>query len=336
MTLHTFTVAPGLVRSYHETPGETRKVSNSELSSFSWCKRNWWLTYHRSLGPIRHSPVSASGLGELVHLGLEAFYTGEAQSDAEGALELVRARTREDAEALADDPYKLAAVGKQGDLALRMLEGYFEWLAETGADSGFEVIGVEAQKELPMPGLPGVSILAKLDMRVRSVLDGSVSFIDHKTLQSISDMEAMAYLSPQFRHYQLMEHLEWIAAGRPDGARVEGVTVNMLRKVKRTATAKPPFYSRLHIRFNEHVLHAHWQHVTAGILAMLDTERALNEGGDPQVLVPPSPGRDCTWRCKFKDVCPMFDDGSDAEGMLALAFEVMDPMARYKEEAADD
>lgn len=326
MTIHRTTIAPGVVRSYDD--GRDRKISNSEIGAFKWCRRNWWLTYYRRLGPIRDDPTSAAGLGTLVHIGLQTYY----EAGAETAMAVVSKRAADDVVMFEDTPDRLAAVQKTHELARVMLEGYFEWAEETGADEDLRVVGVEEKVEVPLAGLPGVSLLAKMDTRVERVSTGERVFVDHKTVQSIGDTERLAYLQPQFRHYHLIEHLKWIADGRPPGSRTGGVIINMLRKVKRTATAKPPFYGRMEIRHNDEILRRHWEHIITEILEVLDTERALDEGGEHHKLVPPTAGRDCLWRCPFVSLCPMFDDGGDAESMIQLSFAERDPLARYHED----
>jgi hypothetical protein len=51
-----------------------------------------------------------------------------------------------------------------------------------------------------------------------------------------------------------------------------------------------------------------------------------------QQFVYPSPTRDCYWDCPFLQVCPMFDDGSRAEDMLAEHYTAGDPLSYYMTE----
>lgn len=305
-----------------------RRFTNSELTTWKTCRRQWWLAYYRRLGPIREETVSAASLGTLVHLGLEAHYNGE---DALAAMEI---RMLADREAVMDlvDVEKLKKFDKQCVLAKTMVEGYIEWCEETGTDSDLEFIGAERAVEVEL--MPGVTLLSKLDAKFRRRSTGVELFMDHKTVASIEQTEEAAYRSSQFRTYALVEYLESLSTGAP--AQTSGVLLNMLRKVGRSATAKPPFYGREEFSFNTELLRNHWQQVMAEIERVLTVEEALDRGHSHHTLVPPSPSRDCSWRCPFKSVCPMFDDGSDAEGVLSAFFAERDPLARYGEDAENE
>lgn len=324
-------------------PEETWRVSNSELGTFAWCKRNWWLTYYKRLGLQREDPVSAAGLGTLVHIGLEVWHDPDEDCDGlqgERAIATVRERIAEDSAHFAENVAKVAKIEKQGALAITMLEGYFEWLEETGADMGIETISVEEKLELPVPGLPGVHLLGKLDRRIRRELDGARMFMDHKTVQSIDQTVSLAYMQPQFRHYHMLEYLKFLAereAGNTEPfERTDGVLINMLRKVGRGKTAKPPFYGREDVRHNVTVLRSHWTQVIGQILAILETREALDNGADHQEVVPPNVSRDCEWRCIFRPICPMFDDGSDVRSVIQLHYTETDPLARYSDDDEED
>ena len=322
-----------------------RRFTSSELSAFRRCPRKWWLTYNRGLGLIRdEDAVSTAKVGTLVHSGLDTYYSG---GTPEVALEGMRVRNAQDIEALTkagDSETKIGKVRKQGELAVTMVEGYFEWLSETGADAGLTVVGSEQALEVPVAGLPGVALLGKFDTRVKRDSDGAIMFIDHKTIgTSIDAYEEGIYRSPQFRHYHLLEYLKHLAdveAGiaDPDSEHrgTDGVIVNMLRRVGRGPRSKPPYYGRAEVRHNIHVLRTYWAQVMGQIVRILETERALAAGADHQEVVPPNATRDCSWDCPFKPVCPMFDDGSDVEAVLSMAYREVDPLARYADEDDTD
>ena len=63
---------------------------------------------------------------------------------------------------------------------------------------------------------------------------------------------------------------------------------------------------------------------------MLQLEKALDDGESPMHVAYPTPHNDCSWKCEFRAVCPMFDDGSHAEGVIASAFKVHNPYQRYE------
>lgn len=309
-----------------------RRFTNSELTTWKQCRRRWWLTYYRQLGLVRENPVSAASLGTLVHLGLEVHYTG---GDAIAAMNARIQADRADVTVEESMGSFWKRFDKQADLARVMVEGYLDWIVETGADSNLEFLVAERHVEVELK--PGVSLLGKLDAKFRRRSDGAVVFMDHKTTMSIDQTAEQAYRSSQFRTYALLEYLESLNSVTGP-VRTDGVIVNMLRKVGRSATAKPPFYGREELRINVELLRNHWHQVMAEIGRIENAERMLNEGEDHHTVVPPSPSRDCSWACQFKSVCPMFDDGSDPEAVLSTFFERRDPLARYgeNEDPTDD
>lgn len=308
-----------------------RRYTNSELTTFKTCRRRWWLQNYRRLGLIREETVSAASLGTLVHLGLEAHYTGAEQPVLVMAARIEADRARLE-EALANEPHKLTVKLKKFDaqskLALTMVDGYLDWLAETGEDADLEVIGAERPIEVELK--PGVSLLAKLDVKFRRRSDGAHLFMDHKTSASIETVFESAYRSNQFRTYALLEYLESISTVEP--VRTDGVIVNVLRKVGRTAAAKPPFYGRDEFRINIELLRTHWHQVMGEIERIEEVTARLDAGEDHHALVPPNPSRDCSWMCQFKSVCPQIDDGSDAESVLSTFYVERDPLLRYGED----
>jgi hypothetical protein len=111
--------------------------------------------------------------------------------------------------------------------------------------------------------------------------------------------------------------------------RNEGMIFNMLRKVKRTAKANPPFYKRAEVRFNQHQLDSAWYRFM-GIIRDIDEVTARLDAGESHLTaVYPHPTKDCHWKCEFYPVCPMFDDGSRAEDMLQSLYVVGAPLERY-------
>ena len=140
-------------------------------------------------------------------------------------------------------------------------------------------------------------------------------------------------LSPAQRLVVAAHLLEHLALGPAQAKRTDGALFNMLRKVKRTATAKPPFFDRLHVQHNRAVLESTWKRVFGTITEMMLTRDALDAGEDHQVLCPPRPNMDCTWKCDFQPICAMFDDGSNVEGLMAEYYSHIDPHERYNDES---
>lgn len=323
-----------------EVPVEVRSVTNSELQSFKHCRREWYLSYHLRLTPRRRRPVGPLHLGSRVHVALEALgheedplaaYDAAVEADRP-ALAAVVAWNEE--QGYSSDEL-LKTFESEAVLGRLMVAGFVDWLAETGADQGYEVLGVEEKVSAYLgvrthDGRP-VHLLGKQDVKLRRVLDGAVLFLDHKTCQNLADFLSWAHLNEQFLTYQTLDRLHRDATGS-DVPLATGALVNLLRKVKRTAQAKPPFYAREEVHHNATELEAFWLKLHGVVRDLLQVEHHLARGTDHRLVAYPTPSRDCTWRCDFFSVCQMLDDGSDAERFLRDHFERYDPLSRYDTE----
>jgi hypothetical protein len=219
------------------------------------------------------------------------------------------------------DTYDLESEAELGRI---MLEGYLQWVEENGIDAELEMISTE--EIISMPLLDNSVVLqGKIDMRVRRKADGVRMFRDFKTVGgSFTDFSSMAHMNEQILTYMMLE-----TAQNKEGERSEGGIFTMLKKVKRSANARPPFYEQLEVRHNVFALRSFWQRIHGTLSDMLNTRKALDEGGDHRFVAYPRPSRDCKWKCQFFTICPMFDDGSAAEAAIEDAFEVSNPYAYY-------
>lgn len=300
-----------------------RRVSNSELTSFKRCRRQWWLSYYRGLRPLRESPLGPRAIGDRIHRALELYYVpdGQVPIDPRTALEGVieedwQAVKRAFAERGEEVPELFVIdLNKQVDLERAMIEGYVEWLKETGADSEFKVIGSERYIEADVVTTPItnqlVKLIGRLDVQVRRVYDGLIFFLDHKTMAAFGDANRLLPMNEQMKGYVLLHTL----TGDPN-QRIVGAIYNMIRRVKRTEKAKPPFYQRVEVQHNPTEVQTFKDRTIGTILHMESARRALDEGMDHHRVAYPFPTKDCAWQCPFAQVCPMFDDGSRAEAAL--------------------
>lgn len=313
----------------NETPVQIRTLTNSELQAFKGCRRDWYLGYHLRLTPVVERQVGPLKLGSRVHEALAVHYSG---GDAVAAH--LQACQR-DEKLLAPDitEEELKKFVSECALGGLMIEGYLEWLAETGADHGLTVHAIESKIEAPLASINGqqVNLLGKLDSRVTRELDGARLFLDHKTCASFADVLGTILINEQFPTYQLLERLDKQQRGG-DEPLSQGSIVNMLRKVKRSATAKPPFYYREEVHHSDLELDHFQRRLIAEAVDMLRAEADLAAGLDHRVVCYPRPSRDCTWRCKFLKVCGMMEDGSDAQRFLDERYTTYDPLARYANE----
>jgi RecB family exonuclease len=295
------------------------RISNSEIQTYKDCKRRWWLSYYRRLQPKQKSFTGALALGSRVHEALDMYYSKQIPLQ-EAHAQLVE----QDKILLENEGRDTFDLDSEAELGRIMLEGYLQWVEENGIDAELEMISTEEIIEMPL--FDGKVILqGKIDMRVRRKADGVRMFRDFKTVGgSFTDFTAMAHMNEQILTYMLLE-----TAQNKEGERSEGGLFTMLKKVKRSANARPPFYEQMEVRHNVFALRSFWQRIHGTLTDMLATRKSLDEGTDHRFAAYPSPSRDCKWKCSFFSICPMFDDGSAAEAALEDAFEVSNPYAYY-------
>ena len=295
------------------------RISNSEIQTYKDCKRRWWLSYYRRLQPRQKSFTGALALGSRVHEALDMYYSKQIPLQ-EAHAQLVE----QDKILLENEGRDTFDLDSEAELGRIMLEGYLQWVEENGIDAELEMISTEEIIEMPL--FDGKVILqGKIDMRVRRKADGVRMFRDFKTVGgSFTDFTAMAHMNEQILTYMLLE-----TAQNKEGERSEGGLFTMLKKVKRSANARPPFYEQVEVRHNVFALRSFWQRIHGTLTDMLATRKALDDGTDHRFAAYPSPSRDCKWKCSFFSICPMFDDGSAAEAALEDSFEVSNPYAYY-------
>lgn len=262
------------------------------MTTYLRCPRKWYWSYIEGFEAQKYN--TNLSVGSAVHAALQAHYRGQ---DAKSELFLYWAGvpvTEMEVEQQAKD-VKLSEI---------MIDGYLDWIAETAVDAGLQVVAVEEKVEMPL----GDFILhGTLDLVMRDE-EGGLWLFDHKTTKNFGDLaDRRMQLNFQLLTYaNLCRHHFGVAP--------KGATLNMLRKVLRTAASKPPFYQRETVGFNQFQLDNHVSHMLAIV-----SNLALNEGriaaGD-LTGVYPVVDQDCTWKCPFLSVCALADDGSDIEGAL--------------------
>lgn len=218
---------------------------------------------------------------------------------------------RQDSTAVFDAIMAEQAELPQFDLKLfeAMIEGYFDWLAETGADAYLTPIMVEEKVEVYLGNIEGKSVTlhGTIDL-LHSNPDQQLILMDHKTCASF---EALAN-----RRMQLSFQLQTYAylVERHLGQAPVLAIYNMLRKVKRTGTAKPPFFRREPVHFNAYQRANFERQLRTVVRDMLRKEEETLHLGDDACV--PVVDQDCSWKCSFFNVCAMKDDGSDIDGAL--------------------
>lgn len=295
------------------------RISNSEIQTFKDCRRRWWFTYYRRLQPKMKDFTGALALGSRIHEALDMYYSkGIPLLDAHAEL------VKKDMKILNDEYRDTSTLETEAELGRVMLEGYLEWVELEGIDAELEMISTEEIIERPMMN-GRVTLQGKIDMRVRRKIDGVRMFRDFKTVGgSFTDFGSTAHMNEQILTYMVLEE-----AQNQEGERSEGGIFTMLRKVKRGAYAKPPFYDQIEVRHNKFALRSFYERLEGTLEDILRVRDGLDAGESHYKLAYPKPSRDCKWKCQFFAICPLVDDGSAAEAAINDAFEVADPYGYY-------
>lgn len=313
-----------------------RLISHSEIATFKRCRRKWWLAWYRGLRFHKEDPTGPRAVGDRVHRALAQWYVADRDlaRDPRAALEeLIKSDTQAVLTKFKDDDTLtgiLIKMKKDDDLERAMVAGYVQWLEETGADADYEVLSSETYQDALLPGVRGrggvaVYIIAKLDAKVRRKSDRVLLFVDHKTVADFASKTMLLAIDEQMLWYDLIE----ILTNVPLGERSGGALYNMLRRVKRTVKAKPPFFQRQEILHNRKQIEAFYEQLYGTVRDLLELEKRLDEGVSHQVAAYPTPHPNCTWDCDYRLICPLFNDGSRVEKMISDYYVAGDPLAYY-------
>lgn len=326
-------------------PNGVYRISNSELQTFKRCKRKWWLGWYRRLMLQTEDFTSVRAIGTRVHQALSYWYVpdGEKRVDPRDALERV----------IVNDWTKVARLAQErrtsdeqlGELAVEfaqatnleraMIEGYVQWLEETGADAELRIIAsetplvVDVEVDVSKTDVRPAQFIGLLDVRATRVTDGVNLFVDHKTVGDLTAPVVTLPQNEQMLHYHLMEFLSL----EDSDVRCDGALYNMLRRVKRSQRAKPPFYDRIEVRHNKFELESYRRRALAATREVMITVDRLERGEEHLDVVYPSPTPNCRFDCDFFAVCNLFDDGSrGVNDMLNALYRETNPLDRYRKQ----
>lgn len=292
------------------------KVSNSELTCFRDCRRKWWLEYYRRL-KTTEKKTGALALGTNVHAALASYYSPNGNK----GLALTVLKTIYDDARETCTEFELTEINKDQKLATIMVEGYFDWLDESGADANLQIIEPEAEIEYETTvGAVPVRIVGKRDIIAVNTDTGINTLIDHKTCATFND--PALDLNEQSRMYLLLQRLNGSTV-------VQNCIWNLLRKVQRTARAEPPFYRRDDIYVGEQELRYFYERIHGIIRDLISVREALDRGESHRSVCYPRPSRDCSWKCSYRIVCPMIDADPHFEEFLKDTYQEADPYSRY-------
>jgi hypothetical protein len=262
------------------------------------CRRKWNWSYLQNLSPSSYN--SNLSVGSAVHNALQSYYKGDVWQYALEAYWLPIY------DSMSSEDIMMGQLIKDSELSYIMMEGYMEWLNESSADANLKPVLIEEKVEMEI--LPGVILHGTLDL-VQEDGNHNLWLTDHKTTAAFG---ALVDRRLQL-NFQLLTYAVLCREHYGDRAPL-GAKLNMLRKVKRTASAKPPFYARETVYFNITQLNNHVKQMQAITRDLLRTEEAIAAGDN--TVAYPVVDQDCSWKCPFLSVCAFADDGSDISGAL--------------------
>lgn len=317
-------------------------LSHSEMKTWFRCPRQWLVLYYLCLAPATEPVTGNRLLGIRVHTALEGWYGYGL--DPSLVLQVIYTML---IEGNPDDARELAA---EWSLAKIMVTGYQEWVEAEGKDADLEVVGVESQVLVPLPGIEDVMLRARLDQVVRVISDGTLRFLDHKTAAGFEKHELLE-LDTQMPFYSFVQHLAAARAQTP--MLVTGGYLNTLRRVQRSSRSKPPYYQRDPFTFSPAKLDSVYRKTVQAAREIKAARYLLDQVFEMQgrvgtpaipkldelqqaVLRPVPIMNDCSWSCPLSaGQCTMMDDGSDWLAALLSSghWKRVDPYAHYSDDA---
>lgn len=278
-------------------------IRQSAISLFGECRRHWKYAYLDNLEAdygAGQRPWRTADLGTLVHLGVQTYYDGGDWPRIELAM---RAWVLEHFPE--DDP----DVTKGLKMALVMMEGHINDLAETGADRGETTIWTEKQLAVELPSVYGegqhkVVVTGKPDRLLEHEQYGII-LEDTKT---VSKLEDTLQFAEQLFRYCILLRID-------DNTRCARVRTNQLKKVLRTKGG--PFFARPFLPITDAVYNQAWGNLDARIQDMVRVIECLDF--DP-FRAYPAPGTYCSWKCAFEAPCQAQNDGGYPDQILELHY----------------
>lgn len=305
-------------------------TSYSSIQGFTSCPRSWYLRDLRRLSPATDRRSGPLWFGGRIHNALEAWCDGTTSSPVEAW----HAICAHEFAIAAENEAPTDQLTKDATLGLVMLEGFMEWWPTRGEEQEYEQLAVEEEHHdilsLDVDDVPvDIRLNGKLDRLLRHRETGDVVVGDWKTTDKLAETAYNELAqSSQPRIYRAL-----LAATRPD-LPVTGIRYTMLRKVKRTAAAKPPFYFDLDLTLTAHDVEEHMRRVRTVVRQMLAVKHAVEEGVDHRDVATWNRSWKCT-TCPFKNPCELWQStgAAAAEAMLEDNYVERDPFERYESES---
>lgn len=295
-------------------------LRQSDLSTFLHCERQFYLRYVRRHAPIKPEqgrPCKNHSIGTMGHHLYAGYYDGDLDGTegAEHYTEMLRAFAianlgagmEVDGETVLGPGTNPKLTWEKGiEYAVTAMQGYPGWVAESGHDLRYQVIGTEyeCRVTIEVDGVQ-VTLVGHFDLLLYDELLHSESIVDHKFFQ---------YLKPprpnEWQLYTYGALRLWETGNVPEAA-----CLNVTKRSLQTAKATGPFYDRFPVPLGEMALVAHQRKLIELIRRVLRFLHKLESKPKRyNTIALANQGLGCNM-CALKEVCDNMDDGSDWESL---------------------
>lgn len=202
------------------------EIHTTDRASFKRCRQRWDFSSNIRQNLETIKPITPLWFGIGMHEALGAYYhpsqTQRSYSVAADALTRYVNEWIESIESPTEDNVEWANFQEQ--LGLGMLDYYCNVYAPPKDEElGMEVLWVEKEFIVEVPGMPGVTYSFRVDGLVRDK-DGRIWILEHKTAAQLYEDEEWLSLDDQCGSYL------WGLTQLPEPIYAEGVIYNTLRK----------------------------------------------------------------------------------------------------------
>ena len=196
-------------------------VHTTDRSAFKRCRQRWDFSSNLRMNMQPKAAITPLFFGTNVHAGLANYYDPSSPRDADLGITVFREKTIAHlAQFENPTPETVQWVDDQLELGTAMLKHYFWWAKK---NDRFEVVYVERNMDVSIPGLPGVEYNFTLD---GLVIDewGRYWILEHKTAAQIFEDQEWLSNDDQCGSYL------WALTRMDPPIEAEGVIYNTLRK----------------------------------------------------------------------------------------------------------
>ena len=274
-------------------------ITHSDIAAFLRCRRQWNWSYVSDFRlPERYD--GARALGTRVHSALEWYYAGHGDPIAKHQeLFLADLEAADDADA---PSWVIDQLNKDCIIGRNCVTGHQEWLADTGADDPYDIVGAEQEVSAEILG-GRVLLKGKVDVLFRERATGFLVVNDFKTDGGRPGTREQLERSWQHHCYLIALRLS-----HPED-HVTSAHYTVMRKIARVASLKSPLVQRWRVPGTTRMADNKLEQLEQLCGDMLDTMEQIEATGASAAY--PSPNHECQW-CDFRQPCEVTDESTEA------------------------